>query len=168
MRDIDIRIDGIYREDDEVKRARERAMTLLSYSEYTVASMYKRLTDEGFSKDITDEVIGYLVERGYINEKDYFIRFCRHYAEKSGYGRKRIELLAKSRGFSKKVISENGDEAFDDIDFEDICLERLKKIRGLDISDKKSRDKAIASLMRRGFEFSQIKNAVSMLAKEEE
>lgn len=166
MRDINIALEGIYKEDDEVRRAREKAMVYLSYSEHTVKSMYEKLIDQGFEKNAVDEVLAYLLERGYIDERDYLIRFCRHCAEKRGYGRHRIVAMAREKGFSQRTIDENIDEAFEEIDFDDICLSRLEKLGEDKLSEKKSRDKAIASLMRRGFSLSEIKAAIRTLLEQ--
>ena len=167
MKEIDISIEGIYREDDGVRRAREKAMVYLSYSDHTVKSMYEKLAENGFDKDDIDSVISFLCDRGYINEDEYFERFCKHCAEKKGYGRHRIEMMARAKGFSKKTLNDCADQIFEDIDFVDICLSQLEKIRSLDLSDKKSRDKAIAALMRKGFSLSEIKLAIARYLKNE-
>ncbi|MBQ7822426.1 MAG: regulatory protein RecX [Clostridia bacterium] len=167
MKEIDISIEGIYKEDDGVRRAREKAMVYLSYSDHTVRSMYEKLSENGFDKDDIDNVISFLCDRGYINENDYFERFCIHNAEKKGYGRRRIEMMAHAKGFSKKTINDRSDEVFENIDFVDICLGQLKKIKSLDLSDRKSKDKAIASLMRKGFSLSDIRSAIALYLENE-
>ncbi len=167
MKELDIKLEGIYKESDSFKRAREKAMVYLSYSDHTVKSMYKKLSENGFENDDIDEVVSYLVERGYINEKDYFERFCRHCAQKMGYGRRRIEMMALQKGFSKKTFGENADEVFGEIDFLSICEKQLEKSGISDFSDKKVRDKTIASLIRRGFSLSEIKEAMKNILKAE-
>lgn len=165
MKEIDISTHGIYREADGVRRAREKAMVYLSYSDHTVKSMYMKLSENGFDKDDIDEVIAFLCDRGYINETDYFERFCKHYAYKKGYGRRKIAALAYQKGFSKKTISENADSVFSEMDFGEICANRLEKMRPGDLTDKKTRDKTIASLIRRGFSLSEIKSAIAELSE---
>jgi regulatory protein len=166
MKEIDITPQGIYKEDEQIKKAREKALLFLSYGDHTVKSMYEKLTGAGFDKDICDTVIAYLVERKYINEADYLERFMRHCAYKKKYGRKRIELAAYQKGFSKKVIGEIAEEVFCEIDFVEICAERLQKTDIADLTDKKKRDKIIASLMRSGFSLNEIKSAINSLCDE--
>lgn len=161
MKEIDIATQGIYREADGVRRVREKAMVYLSYSDHTVKSMYMKLSENGFDKDDIDEVIAYLCDRGYINETDYFERFCKHYAHKKGYGRRKIEALAYQKGFSKKTIRECADSVFSEMDFDEICANQLEKLRPGDLTDKKVRDKITAALMRRGFSLSEIKSAIA-------
>ena len=166
MKNIDIELEGLYKEDEGVRRAREKAMVFLSYGEHTVRSMYEKLVQSGFEKDDINEALSYLTERGYINEEAYFQRFCEYNAQKKGYGAKRILLMARAKGFSAKTINENAENVISKLDFTEICLSQLEKIRSLDLSDKKSKDKAIASLARRGFGLSEIKKAFAMYVKE--
>ncbi len=160
MKEIDITLEGIYREDDNIRKAREKAMVYLSYSDHTVKSMYKKLSENGFQSDEINEVLEYLVDRGYINEKDYFLRFCRYCAEKKGFGKTKILASAFEKGFSKTQIYDIMDVAFESIDFFEICKREFLKLKVKDISDKKQRDKAIASLMRRGFSLSEIRKVI--------
>lgn len=166
MKNIDIELKGIYREDDGVRRAREKAMVFLSYGEHTVKSMYEKLSKCGFEKDDINAVLSYLTERGYINEADYFERFCEYNATKKGYGSSRILLMARAKGFSAKTINENAGKVLNRFDFTGICLSQLEKIKSLDLSDKKSKDKAISALARRGFSLSEIKKAFAIYAEE--
>ena len=160
MKEIDITLEGIYKEDDNIRKAREKAMVYLSYSDHTVKSMYKKLSENGFENDEINEVLEYLTDRGYINEKDYFLRFCRYYAEKKGFGRTKILAKANEKGFSKSQINDIMDIAFEEINFFEICKRELLKLKVQDISYKKQRDKVISSLMRRGFSLSEIKQAI--------
>lgn len=166
MKEIDITPQGIYKEDEQIKKAREKALLYLSYGDHTVKSMYEKLLGVGFDRDTCDTVIAYLVERKYINEADYLERFIKHSAYKKKYGRKRIELEAFKKGFSKKVIGEVLDNVFDEIDFVEICAERLQKTDIADFSDKKKRDKTVASLMRSGFSLNEIKAAINSFCDE--
>ena len=167
MKDTNIVTEGIYREDETLRLAREKAMVYLSYSEHTIGSMYQKLIRCGFDIDAVNSTLEYLCDRGYINECDYFVRFCRHCAEKRGYGRARIELMAREKGFSKATVRQMSDEAFSKIDFLEICRIQLGKLKYFDHTDKKSRDKAIASLMRRGFSASDIREAIRLYVNEE-
>lgn len=160
MKEIDITLEGIYKEDENIRKAREKAMVYLSYSDHTVKSMYKKLSENGFKSDEINEVLEYLVDRGYINEKDYFLRFCRYCAEKKGFGKTKILAQAYEKGFSKAQIHDIIDIAFENIDFFEICKREFLKLKVKDIGDRRQRDKAIASLMRRGFSLSEIKKAI--------
>lgn len=162
MKEIDIKTEGIYKESDSFRRTREKAMLYLSYGDHTVRSMHNKLSENGFESDDINEVLKYLVERGYINEELYFERFCNHCAHKKGYGRRRIEVMAKSKGFSRKTFTEMADIVFSKIDFYQICFLQLSKMDA-DLTDKKSREKAIASLVRKGFSLTEIKKAVSSI-----
>ena len=166
MKNIDIELKGIYKEEDGVRRAREKAMVFLSYGEHTVKSMYEKLSKCGFEKDDINAALSYLTERGYINEADYFERFCEYNAQKKGYGASRILLMARAKGFSAKTVNENAGEILSRFDFTEICLSQLEKIKSLDLSDKKSKDKAVAALARRGFSLSEIKKAFAIYAEE--
>lgn len=166
MKNIDIELKGIYKEDDGVRRAREKAMVYLSYGEHTVKSMYEKLCKCGFEKNDINAALSYLTERGYINEAAYFERFCEYNAQKKGYGASRILLMARAKGFSSKTVNENASRVLSRFDFTDICLSQLEKTSSLDLSDKKSKDKAVAALARRGFSLSEIKKAIELYKNE--
>ena len=165
MKEIDFTLEGIYKESESFCRVREKAMVYLSYSDHTLKSMREKLSENGFESDEINEVLKYLVKRGYINEKAYFERFCNYCALKKGWGRRRIETEAYKKGFAKKTVEDNSEAVFGAIDFDEICREQLIK-KKTDFSDKKSRDKAISSLIRLGFTLSQIKEAINNIKEE--
>ncbi len=163
MKNIDIKLEGIYKEDENIRKCREKAMLYLSYGDHTVKSMHEKLTAAGFDVVTVDEVLQYLVQRKYINEADYLERFIKNAAYKKKYGKKRIDLMLYSKGFSKAVINEVCENVFDDIDFAQICAERMSKTDLSLLTEKKSRDKLIASQVRSGFSLSDIKKAFEIL-----
>ena len=162
MKDIDVELKGIFREKEDVRRAREKAMILLSYSDYTVKAMREKLTDLGFEGETVWEVLNFLVDRRYIDEAGYLSRYCEFLAEGKLYGRLKIYAEVLKKGFSKEIINSRFDELTGNFDFVDICLRQIKKSRSYDITDNKSRQKLIASLSRRGFSLSEIKAALEL------
>lgn len=168
MKEIDITVEGIYKEDEKITKCREKAMLYLSYGDHTVRSMHEKLIGAGFDDETVNEVLAYLVDRKYINEAEYLERFIKHAAYKKKYGKKKIELLAYEKGFSKSVIKEFSSDIYSDIDFAYICSERLLKEKADGFADKKSRDKIIAKMLRCGFSFSEIKEAIALLGSREQ
>ena len=63
------------------------------------------------------------------------------------------------KGFSKEAIDKVSNEFF--VDFSAICRKRIEKMGGLSIfSDKDEKKKAVSALLRYGFSYDDIKDAI--------
>lgn len=168
MKEFSQQTEGHYTERSEFRKARERAMIFLSYADYTKKSMIEKLTDCGFDDEAVEYAVSYLIDRKYIDEKKYLKSICTYFAEKKKYGRNKIIASLHTRGFSSEILSENLYEILSEFDFLQICLYHIEKTKNLDLSDKKSRDKLIASLVRKGFTLSEIKEAIQLCKEQNE
>ena len=107
-------------------------------------------------KEQNEDVVAYLKEHRYLDDKRFLERAVEHYAKVKLYGRLRIKRELYAKGFSREDI--NGVD-FDeyDIDFVKTCGERIEKTA----SRYKSRDALVAALARYGYTDSEIKSALS-------
>ena len=71
--------------DNEFRKAKERALYLLDYRDYSYIELYKKL-EKNYSEEICDAVMDKMVELGTINDKRYAQGLARTYMEVRKYG----------------------------------------------------------------------------------
>ncbi len=167
MKEIEIVPEGFKGERPEIRRAREKALILLSYSDYTEKRMREKLTASGFSQTVVDEVMIYLTERRYINEPVFLRSFCEYCVTKKLYGKRKLLAEIKEKGFDRTCVEDELESILLDFDFVEICKKQIEKAKRVDLGDKVSREKLIASLTRKGFSLSEIKAALLEVIKGE-
>ncbi len=144
----------------------KKGLDLLGYANNTAKGLKEKLKKRGYSSDIAEEAVSYLIEKGYIRENEDALLFAENLAKKKAYGKKRIQKEMFHKGFSEDVIREALE--LNEIDFSEICLKRIRSMGGIEIFETpENRNKAIASLLRYGFSSEDIREARTMLRDEE-
>lgn len=154
---------------DEVlsKRAKKRAMNLLLKSDMTEMKLRQKLVDGKYPMDIVDEAIEYVKSYKYIDDRRYaksFIAFQSQTNSRNVVMRKLIE-----KGIDKSIVIEELEEFYDNDELnaglEDELIERLirKKCKDLDSLDYESKQKLMASIMRKGFSFGSVEKVLNRL-----
>ena len=167
MKEIEIVPDGFKRERPEIRRAREKALILLSYTDYTEKRMREKLIASGFSESVTDEVISYLTERKYINELIFLRSFCEYCVTKKLYSKRKLFAAINEKGFDRENIEDELEAILAEFDFAEVCKKHIEKAKRVDLGDRAEREKLIASLSRKGFSLSEIKKALTEAMKGE-
>lgn len=151
---------------EELEKAYEKAVNdaakQLSYRDLSKSMLLEKLISKGHSEDAAEYAIAYLEQRNLLDDKRYAETLLRSYARK-GYGTRRINQELKKRGLSKDYYEEIYQEYETDFSLLHSLLD--KKLKG-DTSDRKEIQKAIAFLQRRGFSWSEIKQALDSYIKE--
>ena len=91
--------------------ARRRCLHLLEYSPRTVYQLKKRLMDDGFSAEQTDDAIRYAESFGYVDDGNYAMEYVRTGCQKKS--RRQLYMQLSSRGVDKESI-EDALEAYAD------------------------------------------------------
>lgn len=143
--------------EQQYQRAAECAAAMLSRRPLSAAMLEKKLLDKEFSEDAA----GYAVERmrvlGAVNDTAYAQMLLRSYARK-GSGVRKIRYEMWQRGVPEEIIAQVLEDYEPDLEVMTALLD--KRLRG-DVSDRKECEKAMAALQRRGFTFSQIREAMA-------
>ncbi len=140
----------------------EKGLDLLNFAQNSKKTLKNKLKQRGFPAEIAEEAAEYLSERGLIRENDDAQRFAEMLATRKLYGKSRIQKELYAKGFSGDVICEVLDGL--DVDFSEICAKRMEKMGGKALfEDKDTKQKTIAALMRYGFTFDHIKEALTYL-----
>ena len=156
---------------EQVERAakaaavRDKALDLLAARPLSRKELVDKLTarprnrekEPLADRETAEAVADRLEELGYLNDEAYARTVADHYAAK-GWGPARIRDELYRRG----VPRDYWDEALEDLEAPDDAIDAFlqKKLRGADLADPKSYQRAANALARRGFRWEDIKEGL--------
>lgn len=142
---------------DRTREAIKTSLNILGYKNNTEKQLRMKLAQREFTKNETDSAVEYLKSKGYLDETRMIESEIRFLANSKLYGKQRIFMELKMKGFPSGLISEVDfdDEKFDDIDFDANCRKLFLKRGGT------PDDKTLAFLRRYGYSGPEIRRAVS-------
>ena len=138
-----------------------RGIGFLSYGDKSARMLKYKLERKGFSRDVATRAVGYLSENGYILEEDGALRRAELCAAKH-WGPARIRQELRAQGYGEDAI-DAAMESLEDYDFDASCREIVKKKCkcGYPADDVCEQKKLIASVMRYGYSYEQVKRAIA-------
>lgn len=145
-----------------MRRAYNCAVALLSRRDHSEKELMRKLKEKGYAEG-SEEAVAKLKSSGYVDDE----RFCRLFASElvrlKGYGKRRIEQELYLKGVSRDIISAVLEEiSFDNDKLSDIIRRKyLSKM-----TDEKGKQRAINALMRLGYSYREIKDALNNLDEE--
>lgn len=151
---------------NDLRRARERALYLLDYKDYSYVMLFKKLS-ENYPEQICYEVCDKLAELGIVNDRRFAEGLARKYMEVKGFGYYRAMQQMKLAGLSKALI----DEALEPYLDTDSVRERLralvekKYLRRL--GDEDGVKKVKNALVRQGYSYADINAVLNELSEED-
>jgi len=136
---------------------------LLSYSASSRARLAQRLMQKGIDRESAEYAAHKLESLGAIDEEADVESAVRGYLKKL-YGKKRIYRELCAKGYNRDIVSRelaciDGDVLVDN------CIELLKKKHKTFPDDPETQKKIIASLVRYGYSFDEIKKALIIIGK---
>ena len=145
-----------------IRRAYNCAVSLLSRRDHSKKELMRKLKEKGYSKG-AEAAVEKLANSGYVDDE----RFCRLYASElirlKGYGRKRVEQELYLKGVDREIIS----GVLDEISFDTDRLSDIIKRKYLaKMTDEKGRQKAFNALLRLGYSYSEIRDALENMQEE--
>jgi len=152
---------------NELRRAKERALYLLDYKDYSYVMMFKKLR-ENYPEKICYDVCDKLAELGVLNDRRYAASLARRYMEVKRFGYFRAVQEMKLKGLSRELIEE-ALEPYSDTDSVRQRIRELiekKYLRRLETEDGEKKVKN--ALVRQGFSYADINAALSALREEDE
>lgn len=150
----------------EETSAIRKGLVFLDYAACTAKRMRRKLMEKGFSGETATAATEYLSTHGYINEKQDAQMLAETLAYRKRYGRNRIQKEFFAKGFDGDIIRETLDEL--DVDYAQICAQRINSMGGIRCFEERAeKQKTIAALMRYGFSYDDIREAIQRLSEEE-
>ncbi|MBO4748758.1 MAG: regulatory protein RecX [Lachnospiraceae bacterium] len=135
------------------KRAKLRAMNLLTKKDYTTAKLREKLKEGGYPESIIQDALDYVASFHYVDDLRYAMDFIECHRENKT--RRRIEQDLSTRGIDRGVIEqafaawEQDGNAIDEAEM----IRQLFRKRGFDAENASlsERRKEYAFLLRKGF-----------------
>ncbi len=131
--------------DGGLEGAIKTAISLLAYKENTKKELLEKLIDRGYSKEDAAQAVCFTVQKRYLNEERYFMRFVQSSAENKHFGKRRIIQDARRKGFADETIKKCGSDAVRQVDFDDECYKTLCRY------NRCPKEKIVPTLLRRGY-----------------
>lgn len=135
----------------EYTRAVRTACNILSYCDNTERRLRDKLSNKGYSHGAADFAVEYVKAKGWLDETRMAEAAVHSLTQSRLYGKRRVLLELRKRGFTSEVIDEID---FSELDFAEICARLLDKQHGGDD------DKTRAALMRYGHTLGDINRAI--------
>lgn len=158
---------GLFEEEErnaEYERARKRAMYLLGGHAYSCAALREKLLNS-YSKETADRVVEDMTEYGFLNDGEYAEKLAASLIKGKKYGLYRAKAEMRHKGVPETLI-EDALAQYEREDYVEQLKELIRKKYSEKIEDRDDRQRVIAALARRGFGFSEIKEAVIEVLKE--
>lgn len=151
------------KDESDFRRAKERALYLLDYRDYSFVDMFKKLR-QNYDEELCCRVMEKLVELGVINDMRYAQGLARHYVEVKLFGRRRAFQEMRQKGLTREVIDMALEEYAEGVDERLRQLIEKKFMRYLD--DEKGVNKTKNALVRYGYDFSDINRVLRQMEDE--
>ena len=142
---------------DGYTKAILKGIYLLGYSQNTKKGISRKLIGHGFTKEESEYASLYLERHGYINEHLQCELLFDTLVNKKLLGKSRVVKELYAKGFSKETIGDVIQNS--DVDYDEICLERMNKQSSKFPLENKEKQKLISSFMYYGFNISNIEYA---------
>lgn len=148
------------------RRAYNKGLDFLSRRPYGTKELIKKLCEKGHDKQSAEKACERLTELGLLNDEEFARILANELLERKNYSIKRIQQELSFRGISREIV-ENTVESLDNDPQSSIIIVVRKKYMNK-IGDEKGRKRTIDALMRLGYSYSDIKNALNTITEFDE
>ena len=151
------------RRESKKRRARDKALYLLSQRDYARMELERKLTREA-GEALARETVDRLAGAGLLDDAAYARRLARDLVERRRFSRRHVLQEMTARGLDR----ETAEEAVAELDPDDVeqALELLRKKRYNELSDPDTRRRAAAALTRAGFGWDAVRRAMDRRREE--
>ena len=151
------------REESEFERAKSRALWYLDRMDYTENTLYQKLTKAGFDKKACAEVIAWCVEFGLVDDRRYAERYALRCYESNISKREAMQKMYM-KGISSQLAKEVWEEM--DTDEQSQLSSLIEKKYAYKLTLENGTEKVFAALIRKGFSFGAVKEAMKKYSEE--
>lgn len=138
-------------------RAKSRALWYLDRMDYSEKALYNKLVEKGFSKKACSAVLAKLVELGLVDDRRYAERLCEKLID-SGHSKRatlqKMLLNGVPYDLAKELLNDTESDEVASI------LSLIEKKYATKLLERDNFQKVYASLVRRGFSYSDVKTAL--------
>lgn len=146
-----------------VRRAFNKASELLSRRDHSEKELLFKLRQKGFAEG-AEEAVEKLRDYGYVDDRRFAFSYSAELKELRHFGKRRIEQELFKKGIERSVISEVVSSLeFDENELAELITRKYSK----NLDTEKGVRKAINALVRAGYGYGEIKDALAVLAEDE-
>ena len=151
------------REESEFKRAKSRALWYLDRMDYTENALYQKLIKAGFDKKACAEVIAWCVEFGLVDDRRYAERYALRCYESNISKREAMQKM-----YMKGIASQLAKEVWEEMDTDEQSqlASLIEKKYAYKLTLENGTEKVFAALIRKGFSFGAVKEAMKKYSEE--
>ena len=142
-----------------IRRAYNYAVSLLSRRDHSERELMTKLSQKGYT-DGAQEAIRKLRDGGYVSDERFARLYIRELQTFKKYGKRRIEQELYRKGIDREIIR----EVLEETDFdEDGLVSLVERKYGRYLDDEKGVAKTINGLLRMGYSYGEIRNALNRI-----
>ena len=145
------------------RRAYNKGLDFLSRRPFGTKELIKKLCEKGHDKESAQKACERLLELGLLNDEEYARILANDLLERKSYSIKRIKQELAFRGIDREIIENTVDSLDNDPQRSIIILVKKKYINKL--NDEKGKKRIIDALLRLGYSYSDIKNALNQISE---
>ncbi|MBD5113603.1 MAG: hypothetical protein HDT46_00110 [Ruminococcaceae bacterium] len=149
----------------EYNRARKRAMYLLGSRDYSTACLKEKLLNN-YSEETAERVIEDMKRYGFLDDDEYAKKLAASLIKGKKYGVYRAKSEMKRKGIDAST-AEEALSAYEKEDYSEQLVALIQKKYSDKIQDRDDRRRTVSALVRRGYGFSEIKEAVLTVLEEQ-
>ena len=147
------------------RKAFNKCADYLSRRSHSEKELLDKLIKGGVDRESAVKAIERFKELGYINDRDFAFEYTEYLLNSKRYSLNRVKQELYYKGISKDIISEVIDGI--ETDQAQTVINIINKSYVRKLNEEGGREKVIAALMRRGFSYSDIKEAFNRLENDE-
>lgn len=148
---------------------RQRSFNYLGRRPHSRFELATKLKLKKYNSDLIETVLDELEDKNYLNDYEFALSFASDKQKFKHFGSFRIKNELIKKRVNKEIIEKVITEIFPEgNDIEEAVYHLNKKIKNKnteELNDKKVRDKLIAFLIRKGFDFETVKTALEIVKK---
>ena len=145
------------------RRAYNKGLDFLSRRPYGTKELIKKLCEKGHEKESAQKACERLTELGLLNDEEYARILANDLSERKNYGIKRVKQELIFRGIDREIVENTIDSLDNDPQKSIIILVKKKYINKL--NDEKGKKRTVDALLRLGYSYSDIKNALNTISE---
>lgn len=152
---------------EELRKAREAALTLLEYRSRTGKELERRLLQKGYPEEVVAQVISKLEDINLVNDERFADEWVTNRVSHRPQGKSRMQWELRRKGVAPGIVDASLAQVDEDTEF-GMALELAeKKLGGARVQDRDAKRKLAGFLQRRGFHWETVSRVLDRLAPED-
>ena len=151
--------------ESEVKRAFEKASDYLSVRMHTKKELFEKLLKKGYQTEVISKAIEKLEEYHFVDDgmmaKEYIL-------QNSKYSKRMLENKLRAKGVSNEIVKDTISERSEEEEFLLCKCHAEKYVNSRDMQKEGAVQKMVASLLRKGFSYDNVKKCVNLIFHDED